>query len=192
MSLTKLCNTLFVSAAISLASVGCAGNSIYLNFDDEPTQKSIEQSVVLPNVEEKKDCANGACKIEPFTYKTEIKVVPELPTEPGRTIAITKDNIDIIYKGNVVIDVWAPWCGPCLHFAPEYEQISKKYADSGITFAKMNYDENKQIINQLVEQHIFFAKVKAIPQLIYMKNGKEIDRSSCVYLETVIDVHFKK
>src|SRR4051812_36295107 len=61
------------------------------------------------------------------------------------TISITKDTFrDVVSdKGMVIIDWWAPWCGPCRAFAPIFEETSAKYED--IVFGKINTDEEQEL-----------------------------------------------
>jgi thioredoxin len=60
-------------------------------------------------------------------------------------IDLTKDNFEEVVTGNdmVIIDFWAPWCGPCRGFAPVFEAASEKYPD--IVFAKINSDEEQEL-----------------------------------------------
>ena len=65
----------------------------------------------------------------------------------------------------VVVDFWAPWCGPCRMIAPTIEELSKEYKD--VAFAKMNVDENQKIPTQF--------GVMSIPNLTIFKDGKQVD-----------------
>jgi len=81
---------------------------------------------------------------------------------------ITDSNYkeEVIDNSNVVlIDFWAPWCGPCKMQGPIVQEIGKEYeGKSGITIAKMNVDENPQT----AQAH----GIMSIPTLIIFKDGK--------------------
>ncbi|NQU17870.1 MAG: thioredoxin [Candidatus Saganbacteria bacterium] len=67
----------------------------------------------------------------------------------------------------VVVDFWAPWCGPCKMMAPSFEAAAEKLGDK-IKFLKMNTDENQSSPTQY--------QISGIPCLIVFKDGKEVDR----------------
>ena len=66
----------------------------------------------------------------------------------------------------VVVDCWAPWCGPCRMVAPIIEQLSRDYAGK-ILFGKLDVDENRGVSTQY--------DIMSIPTLLVFKNGKLVD-----------------
>ena len=67
----------------------------------------------------------------------------------------------------VVIDCWAPWCGPCHTIAPVIEELARDYAGK-ILFGKLNVDENREVSMQY--------QIMGIPTLLVFKNGKLVER----------------
>jgi Thioredoxin domain-containing protein len=61
------------------------------------------------------------------------------------TVHMTKDNFDQIINNNpfIIIDFWAPWCGPCQGFGPVFEAESENHPD--IVFAKVNTEEEQEL-----------------------------------------------
>ena len=61
------------------------------------------------------------------------------------TVELTKDNFEQTVNGHpmVIVDFWAPWCGPCRGFAPVFEKASEAHPD--VVFGKINSDEQQEL-----------------------------------------------
>jgi len=79
------------------------------------------------------------------------------------TIALTADNFEQTITSNdlILVDFWAPWCGPCRSFAPIYESVAEQYPD--VVFAKVNTDEE-----QALAAHF---NIRSIPTLMIFKEN---------------------
>jgi thioredoxin 1 len=67
----------------------------------------------------------------------------------------------------VVVDFWAPWCGPCKMIAPIIDEIAREY-ETKIKVGKMNTDQNLEIAGKY--------QITSIPTIIIFKNGKPAER----------------
>lgn len=82
---------------------------------------------------------------------------------------VKDSTFDDFVKANkiVIIDCWAPWCGPCRTLAPIIDELAKEF-EGKITFGKLNTDENENIPMRF--------NISAIPTLLVFKNGEMVDR----------------
>ena len=78
------------------------------------------------------------------------------------TVDLTKDDFEKTINDNpiVVIDFWAPWCGPCRGFAPIYEKSSEAHPD--VVFAKINTDEQQELAGSF--------GIRSIPTLMVFRD----------------------
>ena len=77
------------------------------------------------------------------------------------TIELTKENFEQTISANpiVILDFWAPWCGPCRGFAPIFEKASESHSD--VVFAKVNSDEQQELAGSF--------NIRSIPTLMVFR-----------------------
>ncbi|MCL6581081.1 MAG: thioredoxin [Firmicutes bacterium] len=85
-------------------------------------------------------------------------------------LEVTDETFDRDVLGSdrpVLVDFWAPWCGPCRMLAPVVEAIAEEY-DGRLTVVKLNVDDNPAMARRY--------QVMGIPTLILFKDGQPVDR----------------
>ena len=95
------------------------------------------------------------------------------------TVEITKENFNEIVENNefVVLDFWAPWCGPCKNFAPIFEAVSKNHED--IVFGKINTEEQQELGA--------YFNIRSIPTLMVMREKVALYTKSGLIPESALE-----
>ncbi|MYV05334.1 MULTISPECIES: thioredoxin [Furfurilactobacillus] len=85
----------------------------------------------------------------------------------------TQTEIDMATtSGLSVLDVWAPWCGPCKMLEPVLSQLEDDY-DGKVNFLRLDVDDHQAIAEKY--------KVMSVPSLVIFKNGKAVEKVSGYY-----------
>ncbi|MBI4295060.1 MAG: thioredoxin [Chloroflexi bacterium] len=88
-------------------------------------------------------------------------------TKPETVTDETFDNLVLHAKSPVLVDFWAPWCGPCRRVTPIVEELAEEYTGK-IGFVKLNVDENPKTAVKY--------SIRSIPTLLVFKEGKPVQQ----------------
>lgn len=84
------------------------------------------------------------------------------------------------YPGTVLVDCWAPWCGPCRMLGPVLDELAGKYRGM-VKITKLNTDENRAVASKFV--------IQSIPTMLIFKNGTQVDRLTGALPKAEIERH---
>lgn len=94
------------------------------------------------------------------------------PLLDGQPIELSDDDFDAVVAAAdvpVLVDFWAPWCGPCRAMAPAFEQAAKRLSGRAL-LVKVNSDDNPRLSARF--------GIRSIPTLVRLERGEEISRQS--------------
>ncbi len=108
-------------------------------------------------------------ELEQIKRKKLLRMLRETGKKMSEPLQLNDSNFEetVEKNGLMVVDFWAPWCGPCLVVSPMIEELAKEYTGK-VAFGKVNVDENPTTASKF--------GILSIPTIVFLKNGKEVDR----------------
>ena len=108
--------------------------------------------------------------------------VSAAPSSPVDVTDRTFSTEVLTHQGAVLVDCWAPWCGPCKIVGPVLDEIAREYAGR-IKIVKLNVDENPGIASRY--------GIQSIPTMLLFNNGTKVDQLIGAQPKTEIERHIK-
>ncbi len=103
----------------------------------------------------------------------------------SNAVTVTGADFDAVVLKNdvpVLVDFWAPWCGPCRRVAPELDAVAEELG-AQVVIAKVNVDDESDLA-------VTYG-IQSIPAMVIFKGGKEVDRLVGAYPRTAISAKLK-
>ena len=131
-------------------------------------------------------------ELEEIRKKKKVEMMKAMSTgQPGGNgypeapVTVTDSSFEEFVKKypNVVVDCWAPWCGPCRMLTPTIEALSKDLKGK-VVFGKLNIDENLGTAGKF--------RIMSIPTMLFFKNGKFVDKTVGALPRQMIEAQIKK